>query len=303
MDKVIGALVTGLAQGAMIALVALGYSMVYGVLKLINFAHSEVFMMAAYVGLFVIAAVGGADHPIVAGVAATIVAMATAALMGVIIERTAYRPLRGRGRGPLVRVTPLVTALGVSVLLQNLAQLLFTAKFRPYPSLFGTGALHLGGAEMSYSRVAILVVSLSVMALLEFIVKRTWFGKAMRALSSNEEAARLMGIGTGRVIATTFGLGSSLAAVGAVLYCLDQSQVYPMMGVVIGTRAFVAAVLGGIGNITGAMLGGLLLGVLGEMVKLTSYSGGVDVLVFVVLIVVLLVKPAGLMGSVRVEKV
>jgi branched-chain amino acid transport system permease protein len=125
----------------------------------------------------------------------------------------------------------------------------------------------------------------------------------MRALSANEEAARLMGIRTSRVIAMTFALGSSLAALGAVLYCLDQSQVYPTMGVIIGTRAFVAAVLGGIGSITGAMLGGLLLGIIGELVKLTDYSGGVDVLVFVVLILVLLVRPAGLLGSARVEKV
>ena len=291
MQKVFEALVTGLAQGSMIALVALGYTMVYGVLKLINFAHSEVFMMAAYVGLFVILALGGTSHPLLAGVLGTVVAMAAASLLGITIERVAYRPLRGRGKGPLARVTPLVTAIGVSVLLQNLAQLLFTARFRPYPRL------------LEQTRPVIFVTALVVMVALELIVKRTWFGKAMRALSANEEAARLMGIHTSRVIASTFALGSSLAAIGAVLYCLDQSQAYPTMGFVIGTRAFVAAVLGGIGSIPGAMLGGLLLGVLGEMVKLTDYSGGVDVLVFLVLIGVLLVRPAGLLGSLRAEKV
>jgi branched-chain amino acid transport system permease protein len=197
----------------------------------------------------------------------------------------------------------LVTALGVSVLLQNLAQLFFSARFRPYPQLF-TGTLHLpGGVGLSTSRAFILVTSLFVMVGLELLVQTTWFGKAMRALSTNEEAARLMGIKTSRVIAMTFALGSSLAAIGAVLYCLDQSQAYPTMGVVIGTRAFVAAVLGGIGNIKGAMLGGLLLGILGELVKLTDYSGGVDVLVFLVLIIVLLIRPAGLLGTARVEKV
>jgi branched-chain amino acid transport system permease protein len=292
-EKIMGAIVTGLAQGAMIALVSLGYSMVYGVLKLINFAHSEVFMMAAYIGLFAILALGGAQsgNPVLAAVGGAVAAMFVVSLLGIAIERVAYRPLRGRGRGPLTRITPLVTALGVSVLLQNLAQLLFTARFRPYPRLF------------ERTRPVIFVTALLVMVLLELVVRRTWFGKAMRALSANEEAARLMGVRTSRVIALTFTLGSSLAAVGAVLFCLDQSQVYPTMGVVIGTRAFVAAVLGGIGNITGAMLGGLLLGVLGELVKLTPYSGGVDVLVFLVLIMVLLVRPAGLLGTARAEKV
>jgi branched-chain amino acid transport system permease protein len=298
--KIIEALVTGLTQGAMIALVALGYTMVYGVLKLINFAHSEVFMMAAYLGLFLIAALGGTANPLVAGVAGTLLAMVGASLLGIAVERAAYRPLRGRGRGALLRITPLVT---MSVLLQNLAQLLFTAKFRPYPQLM-TGSVTLPGiGTLSTSRLVILLVTVFVMIVLELIVKRTWFGKAMRALSANEEAARLMGIRTSRVISMTFALGSSLAALGAVLFCLDQSQVYPTMGVVIGTRAFVAAVLGGIGSITGAFLGGLLIGVIGELVKLTDYSGGADVLVFLVLIIVLLVRPAGLLGSTRAEKV
>jgi len=301
--KIVEALVTGLTQGAMIALVALGYTMVYGVLKLINFAHSEVFMMGAYFGLFLLAAFGGTANPLVAGIAGTLLAMVGASLLGILVERAAYRPLRGRGRGALLRITPLVTALGMSVLLQNLAQLLFTARFRPYPQLMpGTVQLPAVGT-LSASRVVILVVTIVVMIALEIIVKRTWFGKAMRALSANEEAARLMGIKTSRVISMTFALGSSLAALGAVLFCLDQSQVYPTMGVIIGTRAFVAAVLGGIGSITGAMLGGLLIGIIGELVKLTDYSGGVDVLVFLVLIVVLLVRPAGLLGSTRAEKV
>ncbi len=290
--RIFDALITGLAQGGMIALVALGYTMVFGVLKMINFAHSEVFMMAAYVGLFVITAVGGAAHPLLAAAAGTIVAMFACSLMGITIERVAYRPIRARTRGSkLARVTPLVTALAVSVLLQNLAQLLFTARYRPYPQLFRN------------TRPIIFVVAIAMMVFLELVVKKTWFGKAMRALSTNEEAARLMGVRTSRTIAMTFALGSSLAAVGAVLYCLDQSQAYPTMGFKIGTQAFVAAVLGGIGNIPGAMLGGLLIGIIGEMVKLTSYSGGVDVLVFVVLVLVLLARPAGLLGTARVEKV
>ena len=292
--KILSALLTGLAQGSMIALVALGYTMVYGILKLINFAHSEVFMMGAFAGLFFIAAFGAGEAPLLAGVAGTFCAMVLAGLLGVLVERIAYAPLRARGRGAAnTRITPLVTALGMSVLLQNLAQLLFTARYRGYPQLL----------PIEHTRKVIFVTAVTVMIGLELLVHRTWTGKAMRALSMNVEAARLMGIRTNRIIALTFVTGSMLAAVGAVLYCLDQSQVYPTMGVVIGTRAFVAAVIGGIGNIPGAMLGGVLIGIIGEMTKLTPYSGLQDVLVFAVLIGVLLIKPTGLLGKAGTEKV
>lgn len=294
MEKIVSALITGLAQGSMIALVALGYTMVYGILKLINFAHSEVFMMGAFAGLFGITAFGAQDAPLVAGVAGTLFAMAFTAVLGVVVEKVAYAPLRSRGRGLAnTRITPLVTALAMSVLLQNLAQLLFTARYRGYPQLL----------PIEHTRKVIFVTSILVMIGLEVLVRRTWTGKAMRALSVNVEAARLMGVRTSRIIALTFVTGSMLAAVGAVLYCLDQSQVYPTMGVVIGNRAFVAAVIGGIGNITGAMLGGMLIGIIGEMTKLTPYSGLQDVLVFAVLIAVLLVKPTGLLGTTGTEKV
>lgn len=285
------ALVTGLAQGAMIALVALGYTMVFGVLKMINFAHSEVLMMAAYAALFALGAIGARLPPAAAAAAATLLAMAGAAALGVVVERAAYRPLRARARGPQGRITPLVTALAVSVLLQNVAQLAFTARYRPFPRLFPS------------TRPIIVATALFVMALLQVLVKYTWYGKSLRALSTNEEAARLMGVRTSSVIARTFALGSALAAVGAVLYCLDQAQVYPTMGFKIGTQAFVAAVLGGIGSLPGALVGGLVLGVLGELAKLTDYSGGAEVAVFVVLIAVLLVRPTGLLGSTQPEKV
>ena len=292
--KIVSALITGIAQGSMIALVALGYTMVYGILKLINFAHSEIFMMGAFIGLFAIMAFGGAATPLVAGVAGTLCAMAFAGALGVAVERVAYAPLRSRGRGLAnTRITPLVTALGMSVLLQNVAQLLFTARYRGYPQLL----------PIEHTRQVIFVTAVAVMIGLELLVHRTWMGKAMRAISMNAEAARLMGVKTSRVIAITFVTGSMLAAIGAVLFCLDQSPVYPTMGVVIGTRAFVAAVIGGIGNITGAMLGGLLIGVIGELTKLTPYSGLQDVLVFAVLIGVLLVKPTGLLGKPMREKV
>jgi branched-chain amino acid transport system permease protein len=290
------ALLTGLAQGSMIALVALGYTMVYGILKLINFAHSEVFMMGAFAGLFLITALGGESSPLVAGVAGTLGAMAFAAVLGVVVEKVAYAPLRKRtkdARSAASRIAPLVTAIGMSVLLQNLAQLLFTAKFRGYPQIL----------PIESTRVVIVITSFVTMIGLELLVHRTWFGKAMRALSVNVEAARLMGVRTGRVISLTFVTGSALAALGAVLFCLDQSQAYPTMGFVIGTRAFVAAVIGGIGNIPGAMVGGVLLGVLGELIKLTPYSGLQDVFVFAILIAVLLVKPTGLLGKQGIEKV
>jgi branched-chain amino acid transport system permease protein len=292
--KIVSALATGLAQGAMIALVALGYTMVYGILKLINFAHSEIFMMGAYAGLFLITALGGESAPLLAGVAGTVAAMFLAGGLGVAVERIAYAPLRARGgKSANARITPLVTALGMSVLLQNLAQLLFTAQYRGYPRLL----------PIEHTRKIIFITAVTVMVALQILVHRTWTGKAMRALSMNMEAASLMGIRTGRVIGLTFLVGSMLAAVGAVLYCLDQSQVYPTMGVTIGTRAFVAAVIGGIGSIPGAMLGGVLIGIIGELTKLTPYSGLQDVLVFVVLIGVLLAKPTGLLGKAGIEKV
>ena len=292
--KILSALITGLAQGSMIALIALGYTMVYGILKLINFAHSEVFMMGAYAGLFLIGGLGAENAPLFAGVVGTLGAMGIAGTLGVIVERIAYAPLRSRGKNKAnTRITPLVTALGMSVLLQNLAQLLFTAQYRGYPRLL----------PIQHTRKVIFITAIAVMLALQYLVHRTWTGKAMRALSTNVEAARLMGIRTGRIISLTFFTGSSLAAVGAVLYCLDQSQAYPTMGTVIGTRAFVAAVIGGIGNIPGAMLGGVLIGVIGELTKLTPYSGLQDVLIFTALIAVLLVRPTGLLGKAGIEKV
>ncbi len=287
------ALLNGLAQGAMIALVALGYTMVYGILKLINFAHSEVFMVGAYAGFYMLTRVAGGLPPVVALILTCIGAMIVATLTGITVERIAYRPLMrgGGGKAAGSRITPLVTALGMSVLLQNLTVLVIDARPRSYPRI------------LTNSQLIIFVTTLVVMGLLHLLVNHTWLGKAMRALSTNVEAARLMGIRTDRVILFTFALGSSLAALAAVLYCLDQSQAYATMGQVIGTRAFVAAVLGGIGSIPGAVLGGLLLGVVGELIKLTSYSGGQDVLTFLVLIGVLLWRPTGLLGKTGVEKV
>jgi branched-chain amino acid transport system permease protein len=280
------------AQGAMIALVALGYTMVYGVLRLINFAHSEVLMMSAYVAYrFDDRVFGGFERGGTKGlIFSTLIAIVAAAVLGVTIELVAYRKLR-RAKGATARIAPLVTAIGVSMLLQSVAQLAFTAtpqKFDP---------------RLAPPMWFVIVAASAVMAGLYALVHLTWTGKAMRAVAMNEEAARIMGIRPSRIIVFTFAVGSALAAIGAVLYATTQASIEPTMGTSIGTLAFVAAVVGGIGSIPGAMLGGVLLGILGEAVKMTSYSGMKDAIVFVLLVLVLLVRPAGLLGSARVEKV
>jgi branched-chain amino acid transport system permease protein len=282
-----------LAQGAMIALIALGYTMVYGVLRLINFAHSEVLMMSAYASFLVNDRIlggfaGGGSMGVVWSTGAAIVA---AVALGITIEAVAYRPLRSRARGATARIAPLVTAIGVSMLLQSVAQLVFSAtpqKFDP---------------RLAPEAGVVIAASAVVMAALYALVHLTWMGKAMRAVAVNAEAARLMGIKPARVIVFTFAIGSALAAVGAVLYATTQASIEPTMGTAIGTLAFVAAVVGGIGSVPGAMLGGVLIGFLGEIVKRTTFSGMKDAIVFVLLVVVLLVRPAGLLGSARVEKV
>ncbi len=280
------------AQGAMIALVALGYTMVYGVLRLINFAHSEVLMVSGYVAFRVDdRLLGGYERGGSKGlIIATCVAIVAAAVLGVTIEAVAYRKLRA-AKGATARIAPLVTAIGVSMLLQSVAQLAFTAtpqKFDP---------------RLAPPMWFVIVAASAVMAALYALVHLTWIGKAMRAVAVNEEASRLMGIRPSRIIVFTFAIGSALAAIGAVLYATTQASIEPTMGTSIGTLAFVAAVVGGIGSIPGAMLGGLLIGLLGELVKSTSYSGMKDAIVFVLLVLVLLVRPAGLLGSARAEKV
>jgi branched-chain amino acid transport system permease protein len=282
-----------LAQGCMIALIALGYTMVYGVLRLINFAHSEVLMMSGYAAFLVDDRLlggyaGGGQRGVVIS---TVAAMVAAIALGVSIEAVAYRPLRVRARGATARIAPLVTAIGVSMFLQSVAQLAFSAtpqKFDP---------------RLAPPTWFVIVAAGLVMGGLYALVNLTWIGKAMRAVAVNAEAARLMGVRPSRVIVFTFAVGSALAAIGAVLYATTQASIEPTMGTSIGTLAFVAAVVGGIGSVPGAMLGGILIGLLGELVKSTSFSGMKDAIVFVLLVIVLLVRPAGLLGSARAEKV
>ena len=295
----------GVAKGSYYALIALGYTMVYGILKLINFAHGEVFMVGAYAGFYSAGFLGvdgyeasGEGFPLGLALVVLVVAMAAAALLGVTIEGLAYRPVRSAPR-----LTPLITAIGVSLLLQNLAMIVFTPNPRRYPAILREIRFELGGVIVTNIKLAIFAVAIALMAGLHLFVQRTWTGRAMRALSMNLDAAKLMGIDVNRTIRATFALGSALAAAGGILFGLDQITISPLMGVMTGLKAFVAAVLGGIGNIPGAVVGGLLIGLAEQLTAGYLSPDYRDAITFVILIVILLMKPEGLLGVVRQEKV
>jgi branched-chain amino acid transport system permease protein len=299
MDTLLQQVVNGLSLGSIYALIALGYTMVYGVLRLINFAHGDVYMLGAFAGYFLANALELDSNPSVIGmIAVTIGAMAASALVGIVIERFAYRPVRHHSR-----LSSLITAIGVSLLLEYGGQVVFGASPRFFPQMIRSETYTLGGAQITNQSLLIIVVSLVVMFGLEFIVHRTRMGKAMRATSFNLSVAKLMGINTDRVIAFTFALGSALAAVGGVLVALAIPRIDPLMGLMTGLKAFVAAVLGGIGNIPGAMVGGMLIGLMETSISATAYSTYRDAVAFAVLILILLVRPAGIMGSAVSEKV
>ena len=296
MTEFLQQLVNGISLGAIFALIALGYTMVYGVLRFINFAHSDVFMVGAYVGYYIGQHVP--EHTAWGGTLALVGAMAVCAVLGIVIERLAYRPLRG---APTLNV--LITAIGMSLLLQNLGQYFFGATPRPYPELFPVANYEFGGLVISSSQLAVIGVTLGLLIALRFIVLKTKIGTAMRAVSLNPKAASLVGINNDVVISFTFGLGSALAAAGGVLYALNYPSIDPLMGTLPGLKAFVAAVLGGIGNIPGAALGGLLLGIVETFVNGSQWSTYKDAIAFGVLILILLFRPAGLLGKFTTEKV
>ncbi len=300
METIIQQLINGLSLGATYALIALGYTMVYGVLRLINFAHGDVYMIGAFAGYFLGNKLGAAQNPsMLRAILVTIGAMGICAMLGVIIERLAYRPVRNSSR-----LTSLITAIGVSLLLEYGGQVLFGAIPRGFPQIVEAQPIALGGVQTTNQYLMVIFVSVLLMVGLELIVHRTKIGKAMRATSYNISVAKLMGINTDRVIAFTFGLGSALAAAAGVMVPLaNQQQIDPLMGVQTGLKAFVAAVLGGIGNIPGAMLGGLIIGVMESGIKSTSYSTYADAVAFAILVLILLFRPAGLMGTAVTEKV
>ncbi|MEY4089602.1 MAG: hypothetical protein RJB55_1873 [Verrucomicrobiota bacterium] len=289
-------LLNGLSLGAIYALIALGYTMVYGVLRFINFAHSDVFMVGAFIGYFAGRIVP--EGTLWGGLIVLLVAMAGCAVLGMLIERLAYRPLRG---APTLNV--LITAIGVSLLLEYSGQVFFGAAPRTFPAILPSANFTLGGLVLSSNQLVVIVVAVLLMIGLELIVHRTKIGMAMRAVSLNPRAAQLVGVNNDIVISFTFGLGSALAAAGGVLYALNYPSIDPLMGVMPGLKAFVAAILGGIGNIPGAALGGLLLGVVETFVNGSQWSTYKDAIAFAILIVILLFRPAGLLGRATVEKV
>ena len=303
MSTLLQQILNGLSLGSIYALIALGYTMVYGILKLINFAHGEVFMIGAYAGYFAalwlgVDSYGAAGLPLYLAIVVLIFAMAVAALLGVTIELFAYRPVRSAPR-----LTPLITAIGVSLFLQNAAMLLFSPNPRPYPAILREVRFELGGVIVTNVKLTIFGVAVGLMLGLNWFIQRTWTGKAMRAVSTNLDAARLMGVDTDRIIRATFAVGSALAAAGGILFGLDQITINPLMGVLTGLKAFVAAVLGGIGNIRGAVLGGLLIGLAEQLTAGYLSPDYRDAITFVILIIVLILRPEGLLGVVRPEKV
>jgi len=293
MELLVQQLVNGLAVGSIYALIALGYTMVYGTIKLINFAHGDVYMMGAFIGYFAVMVLK------LNVFLALLVAMVACAILGVVIERVAYKPLRKS-----TRVAALITAIGGSYLLENAMSYFFGAESRPFPSDFGTETFTLfGDVSVNGKQILIFGITVLLMALLQFIVRYTKMGKAMRAVAVDEQAAQLMGIDVDGVISFTFALGSALAGIAGVLVGVYYNTISTTMGITVGLKAFVAAVLGGIGSIPGAMVGGYLIGLLETMVSFFGYSPYRDGVVYFLLFIILIVLPAGLFGKNVREKV
>ncbi|MDD4387856.1 MAG: branched-chain amino acid ABC transporter permease [Bacilli bacterium] len=293
MQEFLQQLVNGLSLGAIYALIALGYTMVYGIIMLINFAHGDIMMVGAYVGFFSIAILGSNI------ITALIFAMLSCAVLGVIIEKIAYKPLRNS-----TRIAALITAIGVSFLLEYVTIFFLTPEQRVFPeAAFPLHNYEIAGLVISNKDMFIFVLAIVLMIILQYIIKRTKTGKAMRAVSLDQEAAILMGINVDKTISITFAIGSALAAAAGVMIGLYYNTINPLMGIIPGLKAFVAAVLGGIGIIPGAMVGGFLMGILETMVSGYGSSLYRDAVAFGVLILILLIKPTGLFGKNTGEKV
>lgn len=284
--------INGLSIGSIYALIALGYTMVYGIIKLINFAHGEIFMFGSYMGMIAITVLNLPFY------VAFIFSMITTALLGVIIERVAYKPLRKSSR-----IAALITAIGVSFLLQNAMLQIMGARIYAFPQVFNNRVFNVYGVRINLIQIVIFVVSILLMVALQLLVKKTSVGRAMRAVSVDKEAAALMGVNVDRIITLTFAIGSALAAAAGIMVGLYYIRVYPFMGFTPGLKAFVAAVFGGIGIIPGAMIGGFVIGLIETFVAGYGSTLYKDAVVFGILILVLLIKPSGLLGKNEKEKV
>jgi len=285
-------LINGLSLGSIYALIALGYTMVYGIIQLINFAHGDIMMVGAYIGWFCTTVLKMAFLP------ALIVSMTLTAILGMLIERIAYKPLRKS-----TRLAALITAIGMSFFLEYGGILAVGPQTRTFPDVFPQTLYHVGGVTFKLGDIIIILTSVILMAILNFVIKYTRIGKAMRAVSFDKDASALMGISVDNTISATFAIGSSLAAAAGVLMGVYFNTINPLMGIMPGLKAFVAAVLGGIGIIPGAMLGGIVMGLIESIVSGLGFSTWRDAVAFLILIVVLIVKPSGLLGKNIREKV
>ena len=285
-------LINGISLGSIYALIALGYTMIYGIIKLINFAHGDIYMVGAYIAFFAITQAGLGLIP------SLLISMVTTGLLGMVIEKLAYKPLR---HAP--RISVLITAIGVSFFLEYTSMYFVTPTPRTFPDMFDNVAFNIGPFVVNGQQVAIFTVTILLMAILTYIVQKTKTGKAMRAASFDVETAQLMGIDSDRIISFTFGIGSALAAAAGVLVGIYYNSIDPLMGIMPGVKAFVAAVLGGIGILPGAVVGGLILGVVEALVSGFISSTFRDAAAFAILILVLLFKPTGIFGKNTREKV
>ena len=285
-------LVNGLSIGSIYALIALGYTMVYGIIKLINFAHGDIYMLGAYVGFISIAQLHLGFFP------ALLLAMVVCGVLGVIIERIAYKPLRNA-----TRIAALITAIGVSYFLEYSTQKIMGPGVKTYPSVLSNQTFHVFGIQIQMQQIYILAITIILMLALQFIVRKTKIGRSMRAVSVDADAAKLMGINVDATISYTFAIGSALAGAGGVLVGMYYNTINPLMGMVPGIKAFVDAVFGGIGIIPGAMFGGFFIGIVEALVTAYGSSLYKDAVVYAILILILIIKPAGLLGKNVKEKV
>ena len=295
MSLFIQSIINGLNQGAIYALIALGYTMVYGIIRMINFAHGDFIMVGAYTLFYTIPLMVAHGMPAWLSV---LVAVVICVGVGVAVEIIAYRPVRGAGS-----MSALITALAMSVFLENLAMVLFGANPKSVPAIFDLPSIDFLGAKLQCKYLLTIGIGLLMMLLLQFFVKKTRLGKAMRAVPQDKEASTLMGINVNKIITITFAIGSGLAAVAALMYCSTYPRCTTDMGSIMGIKAFIAAVLGGIGIIPGAMLGGIIVGLVEIFVKVYVAPGWYEAITYSLLIVVLLVKPSGILGKNTGEKV